>query len=161
MHRWKVVRLRDFHRQDLELRNWAGHIDSQHRKLPTLPLKLPCERPFQRLHINYLGQVVLCNNDWKHEVVFADFNESSLSEILDAPLRKQYCDRLEQADRDQHLCRTCDYWLPIDDPPEPPIGLAAKLKYPIVVTSKRFRGGIKRSVTALGQRWRGPTLDNQ
>jgi len=154
---WKVVRLRDFHRDDLELRNWGGHIDSQHSTVPVLPLEQPCERPFQRLHINYLGEVVLCNNDWKHEVVFGNFNESSLDEILNSPLRRACCERLARSDRNQHLCRTCDYWFPIDAPPEPPVGLAAKIRHPAVVARKRWRRGIKKSVMALGRTWRGLT----
>ncbi|MBF0127211.1 MAG: radical SAM protein, partial [Magnetococcales bacterium] len=55
---WRVVRLRAFHGTGYSLKNWAGHIASQRPDPLTFPLPLPCGRPSQRIHINYLGQVV-------------------------------------------------------------------------------------------------------
>lgn len=151
---WKVVRLRDFHRKDLVLRNWAGHVKVERAVPLVFPLALGCERPFQRMHVNYLGQVVLCNNDWKSEVVFGDFNRQSLDEILSSPLRTQYCGSLARANRDMHLCRTCDYWVPIDMPPEPPVGIAARTKQPFITArnySRRRLLGAARAAVALFQ----------
>jgi iron-sulfur cluster protein/radical SAM family protein len=150
---WKVVRLRDFHRRDLVLRNWAGHVPTRRKDAPVFPLALPCERPFQRIHVNYLGQVVLCNNDWKSEVIFGDFNHQTLEEILSSPVRMQYCASLARANRDLHLCRTCDNWLPIDTPPEPPVGLAARTKWPFMAAKNFSKRQVRAAIRATAKRF--------
>jgi len=127
-HKWRVIRLRDFYREDYySLRNWAGHIDFQSDISEQLdfPLPISCPRPFERFHVNYLGQVLLCNNDWKYEAVIGDLMEQDLHEVWNAPLlTDHYRPRLLECNRDMTLCRTCDTGVPFghNQPQLNPIG---------------------------------------
>ncbi|MBF0189821.1 MAG: SPASM domain-containing protein [Magnetococcales bacterium] len=109
---WRMVRVRAFHGGGFTLKNWAGHVASQRPDPVELPLALPCERPTRRVHVNYLGQVLLCNMDWRFEVVAADLRTQSLTEVINAPLLVEYRQRLAQKDRNMTLCRGCDQGAP-------------------------------------------------
>lgn len=117
---WRVVRLRAFYEDNYALRNWAGHVGLQRPERISFPIPLSCARPFRRLHVNYRGEVVLCNNDWKHEVVVGDLNTESLDDVWNAPLLSDYRRRLLEKDRDMRLCRTCDNGVPSSNPPRLP-----------------------------------------
>lgn len=115
-YKWQVIRLRDhFEEGGYSLRNWAGHVELQNNicEESDFPLPISCPRPFERFHVNYLGQVLLCNNDWKYEAVIGDLMEQDLREVWNAPLlTDHYRPRLLECNRDMTLCRTCDTGVP-------------------------------------------------
>ena len=104
-HRWRVIRLRAFFGSGFTLFNWGGAVATSHDERLEFPLKMDCNRVTDALHVNYRGQVVLCNNDWKFEVVAGDLMQQDLS----------------RRDRSLHLCRGCDNGYPRRrEPPFPP-----------------------------------------
>ncbi|NGZ05470.1 MAG: radical SAM/SPASM domain-containing protein [Magnetococcales bacterium] len=109
---WRVVRVRAFFGTGFSLKNWAGHVEHQRPDPVALPLKLGCDRPFARMHINYLGQVLLCNMDWKYEVVVGDLRIQTMAEVWNAPLLQEYRSHLLVKDREMALCRLCDSGAP-------------------------------------------------
>lgn len=109
---WRVVRVRDFSGTGYSLKNWAGHVDKQKPEAVELPLHMGCDRPFQRLHVNYLGQVVLCNMDWKFEVVAGELRTQTIEEIWNTPLLLNYRRNLLAKNRNMPLCRRCDSGAP-------------------------------------------------
>ena len=115
-HKWQVIRLRDhFDEGGYSLRNWAGHVELQNDvcEESDFPLPISCFRPFERFHVNYRGQILLCNNDWKFETVVGDLMEQELQEVWNAPLlTDHYRPRLLECNRDMTLCRTCDTGVP-------------------------------------------------
>lgn len=119
---WKMVRLRAFYKGGFTLRNWAGLVGNSRDVEPAFPLSLPCSRPFNRIHVNYLGQVILCNNDWTFSNVFGDLNTQSIDDIWNAPLLLDYRRRLRACDRSKGLCAKCDSGLPMtSEPGFPPV----------------------------------------
>jgi MoaA/NifB/PqqE/SkfB family radical SAM enzyme len=90
-----------------DLYNRSGNIPGAHRL--KAPLALGCPRPFVQMYINYLGQAVLCCNDWRFEVVMGDTAESSLAEIWMNDKYQAYRHNLQQKNRAMPLCATCDY----------------------------------------------------
>lgn len=128
-NRWRVVRLRTFYEGGYSLKNWAGHVASQRPDAVVLPLALGCARPFRRLHINYMGQVVLCNMDWKFEVICGDLRTQGIVDVLRSPVLGGYQERLLAADRDMTLCRACDSGAPSGVQPRcPPADALSSLR---------------------------------
>jgi len=111
-HEWRVVRLRAFFGEGYTLRNWAGHVRASHDETLEFPLKLECARVVEGLHVNYLGQVVLCNNDWKFEAVAGDLMKEDAWSVWTSPLLERYREHLSRRDRSLPLCRTCDNGYP-------------------------------------------------
>ncbi|MBF0133087.1 MAG: radical SAM/SPASM domain-containing protein [Magnetococcales bacterium] len=107
-HEWRVVRLRAFYEGGFSLKNWAGLVPSASSDSLQFPLQLSCNRPGSRLHVNYRGEVLVCNMDWKFEVIAGDFHRMGIAELLNAPILRQYRTRLAVKDRDMPLCRACD-----------------------------------------------------
>ncbi|MBF0146993.1 MAG: radical SAM/SPASM domain-containing protein [Magnetococcales bacterium] len=105
---WRVVKLRAFYGSGYSLKNWAGHVATQRPETLTLPLSLDCARPSNRLHVNYLGQVILCNMDWKFEVVVGDLRTQKIEDLCNAPILLDYRRHLKAKDRNMPLCRQCD-----------------------------------------------------
>ncbi len=127
---WRVVRLRDFYEEGYSLRNWAGHVEQQRPGELSFPLPLSCARPFRRVHVNWRGQAVLCNNDWKHEVVIGDLTAQGLDEVWNAPLMLDYRRKLLDRRRDMPLCETCDAGLPWEKSPQClPAGAMAAMRH--------------------------------
>jgi MoaA/NifB/PqqE/SkfB family radical SAM enzyme len=119
-HEWRVVRLRAFFGTGYTLRNWAGHVATSHDEALEFPLKLDCDRPREGLHVNYRGQVVLCNNDWKFEAVAGDLMKEDAWSVWTSPLLERYREHLARRDRNLPLCRTCDNGYPhLRDPGYP------------------------------------------
>lgn len=111
--KWRVVKLRDFFEEDYSLRNWAGHVSQQRREHVTFPIPLSCDRPFKRLHLNYKGQAILCNNDWKFDVIIGDLTADSLTTVWNSPiLVDHYRPALLECDRSKTLCKSCDSGVP-------------------------------------------------
>lgn len=127
-HTWKVISLRDFSgAAGLRLKNWAGHTRLWRTQPVEFPVRMSCGRPFGKLHITYRADVVLCNMDWKHEVIVGNLERETIPEIwYGSPILAEYREKLSGQNRDMHLCRTCDNGLPYDLPPYPQAdGLAA------------------------------------
>jgi MoaA/NifB/PqqE/SkfB family radical SAM enzyme len=126
-HRWKVIRLRAFFGGGFTLRNWGGSVANSHDERLEFPLKMECDRVVDALHVNYLGQVVLCNNDWKFEVVAGDLMKEDVRSLwTSSPVLEKYRAHLARRDRSLPLCRGCDNGYPRRrEPPFPPAdGLA-------------------------------------
>ncbi len=90
-----------------DLVNRAGNVP--HALRLQEPLALGCERPFIQMYINYLGQAVLCCNDWRFEVVMGDTAKASLEKIWNNTRYQTYRARLQRQDRALPLCAVCDY----------------------------------------------------
>lgn len=70
-------------------------------------------RPVQWVHINPLGQAVLCCQDYHDEYVIGDLHEQTLDQILSGPkmsLYRRWVYGLEEAP-DDFICRKCIYAL--------------------------------------------------
>lgn len=138
--RWKVVKLRDFFDDDYSLRNWAGHVEQQRSEEIQFPLPLSCARPFDRVHVNYKGEVILCNNDWKFEVVAGDLTQEPLQTAWNSPtFLEQYRPKLLKCDRSNKLCESCDSGLPWEK--EPKISPASDTNFatgPLTRFARRF-----------------------
>ncbi len=90
-----------------DLINRAGNVPGTIQL--TEPLAQGCERPFQQMYINHLGEAVLCCNDWRFEVVMGDTAEAPLDEIWHNDKYRTYRDHLQRDDRHLPLCAGCDY----------------------------------------------------
>jgi hypothetical protein len=87
--------------------NRSGNVPASRRL--AAPLALGCPRPFQQMYINYLGQAVLCCNDWRFEVVMGDTATATLRDIWTNARYQMYRQHLQQKNRALTLCATCDY----------------------------------------------------
>lgn len=112
-HQWRVVRLRAFYGTGYTLRNWAGAVSASHDETLEFPLKLDCDRVVDALHVNYRGEVVLCNNDWKFSVIAGDLMREDLLPLwTSSPVLEKYRQHLSQRDRSLPLCQNCDNGYP-------------------------------------------------
>lgn len=143
---WKVVRLRDFHDPTKATRTWGGLVEIANpaATCEAFPLRLGCSRPFKRLHVNYLGQAILCNNDWKFEVVCGDLKTQSLGEVWGSETLVRCRERLERRDRDMPLCCKCDQGLPGGEIDEPNADGQVALRHFIVMGRRHARGILRR-----------------
>lgn len=73
-----------------------------------LPLNRSCSRPFNQMYINYLGEAVLCSEDWYSEAIMGYLDEFSLEEIWNGTKYEHYRTFLRQCDRSLPVCRLCD-----------------------------------------------------
>jgi MoaA/NifB/PqqE/SkfB family radical SAM enzyme len=121
-HAWRSIRLRDFYESGFSLRNWGGHVELQRPDQLSFPLPLSCDRPFQRVHVNYKGQVILCNNDWKFEVTAGDLMKEDFEDVWNsAVFTEHYRPRLLRCNRGMKLCESCDNGVPwVKTPPISP-----------------------------------------
>jgi MoaA/NifB/PqqE/SkfB family radical SAM enzyme len=88
-------------------------VPVSHDERLEFPLKMDCDRPSDALHVNYRGEVVPCNNDWKFEVVAGDLMQQDLMSLwTTSPVLLKYRAHLARRDRDLHLCRNCDNGYP-------------------------------------------------
>ncbi len=115
-----IIRSKQGHRSALEISvhdqtsrkpanstNRAGNVPLV--RVPKEPLKRSCYRPFVQLFVRYNGDVVLCCNDWKGEVVFGNLNNENLASIYGCDLARKYREKLAKKDRRMKLCEICDY----------------------------------------------------
>lgn len=87
--------------------NRSGNVPGA--KVILEPLKKPCPRPFRQMYINYLGEALLCCNDWRFEVRMGSLNKQSLVEIWNNNIYQKYRRHLSIGDRNIRLCDRCDY----------------------------------------------------
>ncbi len=70
----------------------------------------PCQRLFVKAYIVWNGDVILCNCDWRREVVLGNLRESSLAEIWSNPRYEDLRQRhLEGEQVPGSICERCDY----------------------------------------------------
>tara|TARA_R110002167_G_scaffold98753_1_gene259495 strand:+ start:1764 stop:2603 length:840 start_codon:yes stop_codon:yes gene_type:complete len=66
----------------------------------------PCNIPFYKLFIDWNGDVLLCENNWKKDVIFGNINEESLSDIWYGSKINTYRNVLIN-NRDIRPCKNC------------------------------------------------------
>lgn len=73
------------------------------------PLKLDCPRPLLYTHIKWNGDMILCCQDWKSEVVLGNMKDMTIAEAYNSDLAEHYRNRLAAHDRvGLNLCQTCE-----------------------------------------------------
>ena len=85
-----------------KLTNRSGNIDFVEKTKE--PLERMCVRPFRVLNINWKGQGLLCCNDYHATMPM----EGTLEEIWNCEIMRQYRFKLQNKDRNAHLCDVCD-----------------------------------------------------
>ena len=87
--------------------NRAGNIPEF---LPSLkqPVERMCVKPFRILNINWLGQALVCCQDYYGKVVYATLQKSTLVEIWSHPVLNRYRKELKRKNRSLPLCKNCD-----------------------------------------------------
>jgi MoaA/NifB/PqqE/SkfB family radical SAM enzyme len=129
-HQWRVVRLREFFGTGYTLQNWAGLVSTTRDEKLKFPLKLACDRVVTALHVNYRGQVLLCNHDWKFQVVAGDLMQQDLETVWASPVLEKYRTHLAQRDRSLLLCQNCDNGYPATRMPGfPPADRLARARH--------------------------------
>lgn len=72
------------------------------------PLAMDCERPLIYTHIKWNGDMILCCQDWKSEVVFGNLNNMSVIEAFNSDIAEFYRSKLAARDRTElEVCRNC------------------------------------------------------
>lgn len=72
--------------------------------------RVPCQRPFTKAYVAYDGRVVLCNCDWRREVVLGNILERPLAEIWRSPVYDAIRARHLGGELEpRSLCARCDY----------------------------------------------------
>lgn len=78
--------------------------------------RLPCSDLWYKASIHWDGKVTLCCHDWNWEVVVGDLRKSSMAEIWNSNLmrnyRKIHCSRQYEK---ISLCQKCTEWATIDE----------------------------------------------
>ncbi len=89
------------------LTNRAGNID---QFLPVVeePLQKMCVRPFRLLNINWLGQALVCCQDYHADVPIGNLQDNTLVELWNHPVLNTYRKHLSEKDRTLPLCNQCD-----------------------------------------------------
>lgn len=67
-----------------------------------------CVRPFRFLNINWLGEGILCCNDYHGDVLGGKFPQQSLMQIWNSPTFNTYRQHLLNKNREMPLCEQCD-----------------------------------------------------
>lgn len=88
--------------------NRSGNVPG-FRDANSEPLAKHCTIPFRFLNINYLGDCILCCNDFKGETNFGNVNSNTLVEIWNHPTLNLYRLKLQHKNRMCFLCDKCDY----------------------------------------------------
>lgn len=68
----------------INMRNWSGEIDNKTKRSIHFKKGLkrdPCGLLWQQFNIDWDGKVVICCNDWAHNVVLGDMNKESVSDV--------------------------------------------------------------------------------
>lgn len=87
--------------------NRAGNVPLA--QLPSKPLQAPCSRPREQMYVRYTGDIVLCCNDWKGEVVLGNILSDDLDDVYNSEKARDYRRNLKKGHRYMKLCSRCDY----------------------------------------------------
>lgn len=93
---------------NFKLANRSGLIPA----LPDLVKSLPkmCVRPFRSMQINWKGEVLLCCNDNRGDVIVGNVNDTGVIEVWeDSKVLQEYRQKLLRKDRDIAFCKKCDF----------------------------------------------------
>lgn len=90
-----------------ELQNRSGNIPWFQQEVD--PLAKMCVRPWRSLNVNWLGDAILCCNDYHGEARFGNVRDATLVELWNAPDFNRFRLALQNKDRHVMLCDKCDY----------------------------------------------------
>ncbi len=68
----------------LNMRNWAGQIGKESKSsfhFKSKDKRRPCSLIWQKMIVDWNGEVVLCCDDWNHSVVLGDLNKQTLMHV--------------------------------------------------------------------------------
>lgn len=100
-------RLEKFGTGVFRLTNRAGSIPSFRAPLQT-PVERMCVRPFRVLNINYMGEALLCCQDYHGQLRIGNLADNTLEQLWNHPVLNRYRKNLLGKDRNLPLCSTCD-----------------------------------------------------
>lgn len=72
------------------------------------PIKRACYYPFYILMIDYNGDVMICPNDWKKELVLGNLRNDTLKELWDSKRMERVRIKLMNEDRNFSPCSKCN-----------------------------------------------------
>ena len=89
------------------LTNRAGNIQGF---MPAVdkPVSRMCVRPFRILNINWLGEALVCCQDYHGKVKVGNAKGKTVTELWSSPVLNEYRRRLYSKDRSLPLCNKCD-----------------------------------------------------
>lgn len=111
-----VVGLKDGEKQTLCIHsfdkintiNRAGLVKT--KRNISLPIKSSCSRPFFQMNINYIGEIVICCNDYFGKVVAGNVRKDNIWDIWSGEVFKNYREKLSRGERGSlDLCKNCDW----------------------------------------------------
>jgi len=104
------------------VKKWAGgettgvnHISNRSGNIGDLkpaleePLKKGCTKPFRFLNVNWLGQAILCCNDFHGETDVGNVKDRDLEDLWNDGILHVYRLKLQDKDRDLSFCAGCDF----------------------------------------------------
>lgn len=106
---------RRWERQDVTVHlrpttNRAGNVTVGDHPTTGARRRRVCQRPFVKAYIVFNGDVVLCNCDWRREVVLGNLNEESLETIWQSARYGEHRQRHVRFDFERgSICERCDY----------------------------------------------------
>ena len=110
-----IVRHRNMGKKNdfgLVLNNRAGSVDytriGQKEKIQTLPLNKGCNYPMFKLFIDYMGECLLCSNDWAKKKIIGNAKNESIYKIWNSELINSARKKLLNGDRKFEPCNKCD-----------------------------------------------------
>lgn len=90
-----------------ELQNRSGNIPWFQAEVE--PIAKMCVRPWRSLNINWLGEAILCCNDYHGTTMLGNVNDLPLLDIWNGAPFNRYRVALQNKDRNVNLCDKCDY----------------------------------------------------
>jgi radical SAM protein with 4Fe4S-binding SPASM domain len=105
---------RDFcKKHDIEFNLWgfldrAGNVDKYSNKINNKKVKgCSQNRPIERLHVDFEGNVILCCQDWKREYILGNVNDASILEIWNSKKFNKIREDISGKGNTPELCRKC------------------------------------------------------
>ena len=97
-----------------EKKGGVNHISNRSGNISLKPLleePLPrgCTKPFRFLNVNWLGQAILCCNDFHGETTVGNVKDRSLEDLWNDSVLHVYRLKLQNKDRDLFFCKGCDF----------------------------------------------------
>ncbi|PCJ53427.1 MAG: hypothetical protein COA70_09010 [Planctomycetota bacterium] len=72
--------------------------------------RVVCQRPFTKAYVLYDGRLILCNCDWRREIVLGNIRETPLAELWQGEAYQALRTKLLREDLEEgFLCTACDY----------------------------------------------------